>query len=147
MADVDLEGDIATAINGSLERGHAVVLGYVDDDGWATMSFRGSAQVHGRQQLAVWSRKRDEGLVTSIVERPSVSLLFYEPDGAGVRYLSIRGRAHVDPTANDVVYERMVEVERRHDPDRQGVAVIIDVDTVIGFGNSGPFRMERSGEA
>jgi hypothetical protein len=145
MADkLDLTGDIAEALNGAATRHHPVVLGYIAPNGNPALSFRGSAQVLGPEQLAVWSRKRDEGLAVEIAEKPDVSLLYYGgPDSPGPRLLSIRGRARVDPSVNDVVYENMIEPERTHDPDKAGVAVVIDVDLVQGFGDSGPFGMER----
>ena len=69
---------------------------------------------------------------------------YYSPDGGpGPRYLSFAGRAHVDPSANDEVYAAIVQGERDQDPDRNGVAVTVDVDSVNGFGDNGPFRMER----
>jgi hypothetical protein len=105
MADkLDLTGEIAEAIEGAALRGSALVLGYVGDDGYAAISFRGSTQVHGPQQLAIWSRKADEGLVKVIEERPKVSLLYYGgADGPGPKYLSFQGLAHVEPAANDEV--------------------------------------------
>ena len=55
--------------------------------------------------------------------------------------LSIRGRARVDPSADDAVYAGMIEGERGQDPDRKGVAVVIDVESVRGFGADGPFQL------
>ena len=144
MADVlDLTGDVAAAVTGAAERGHAVVLGYIGDDGYPSISFRGSTQVHGPQQLAIWARKPDEGFAKAVAERPQVSLLYYSPDGPGPKYLSIRGAAHVTPSANDQVYAAMIEGERQLDPERNGVAVIVEVDTVNGFGANGAFQMQR----
>jgi hypothetical protein len=137
-----LAGDIAAAIDGAAMRGHAVVLGYIGDDGYAAISFRGSTQVHGPQQLALWARKPDEGFAKVITARPQVSLLYYSPDGPGPRYLSIHGHARVDASANDDVYARMIEGERQQDPERNGVAVIIDVESINGFGGEGPFHMQ-----
>jgi hypothetical protein len=37
----------------------------------------------------------------------------------------------------------MIDGEKRQDPERHGVAILIDVDSVSGFGADGPFRMER----
>jgi hypothetical protein len=116
---------------------------YIGDDGYAAISFRGSTQVHGAQQLAVWARKPGEGFAKTIGDRPEVSLLYYSPDGPGPRYLSIQGHAKVTPSVNDEVYAKMIEGERQQDPDRNGVAVIVDVQTVNGFGGEGPFQMQR----
>jgi hypothetical protein len=146
MADkLDLNGDIALAVNGAAERGNALVLGYVGDDGYPAISFRGSTQVHGPQQLAIWARKSDQGFAKVIRERPQVSVLYYSPNGPGPRYLSFQGQARVDPSANDAVYANMIEGERKQDPEARGVAVIIDVESVNGFGADGAFRMERDG--
>jgi hypothetical protein len=144
MADpLDLTGDVASAVDGAAARGSALVLGYIGDDGFPAISFRGSTQVHGPQQLAVWARKRDDGLARVIAERPQVSLLYYEADGPGPKYLAFQGRARVEPSANDEVYAAMIDGEKRQDPERNGVAILIDVDNVSGFGAAGPFRMER----
>jgi hypothetical protein len=144
MADpLDLTADVASAVDGAAARGSALVLGYIGDDGFPALSFRGSTQVRGPQQLAVWARKRDDGLAKVIAERPQVSLLYYEADGPGPKYLAFQGRARVEPAANDEVYAAMIDGEKGQDPERNGVAVVIDVDNVSGFGADGPFRMER----
>jgi hypothetical protein len=144
MADkLDLAGDIATGVNGAALRGNTLVLGYVDDEGDAAVSFRGSTHVHSPHQLAIWARKADEGFAKAIATRPKVSMLYYSPDGPGPRYLSIKGRAHVEASANDEVYASIIEGEQAQDPERKGVAVIIDVDSVMGFGADGMFQMER----
>lgn len=141
---LDLTGEIAAALDTAVLRGDTPVLGYVDADGHAALSFRGSTHVHNSQQIAVWARNPDAGLAKEIAARPTVSLLYFSATGPGPRYLSIRGRAHVDPAANDEVYAKMAEIERERDAGRKGVAVIIDVDTVIGFGTDGQFKQERA---
>ena len=70
MAELNLTEDIAEAIDGAAERGPALVLGYVADDGTASLSFRGSTQVHSKDQLAIWVRKRDDGVAKAIQARP-----------------------------------------------------------------------------
>lgn len=143
MADLNLTGEIAEAIDGAAERGPAIVLGYVADDGTASLSYRGSTQVLSDEQLAVWARKPDEGLAQAIATRPAVSLLYFSRDTPGPVYLSIKGRARVAPELNDLVYERMIAGERAQDPERKGVAIVIDVDTADGLGAQGRFHQER----
>ena len=60
-ATLDLTGEIADAVTGAAERGHTLALGYIDDEGYPVVGFRGSTQVLGPQQLAVWARKVDDG--------------------------------------------------------------------------------------
>src|SRR5919204_5535389 len=140
---LDLTGTVAMAINEAALRGHTVTIGYVDADGYPALSFRASIHVHGPQQIAFWARKPTGGIVESITDRPHVSLLYFEPDGPGPRFLSIRGTARVDRSRNEAVYAGMIQGERDQDPERNGVAVIIDVEFVRGVADGGVFEMQR----
>jgi hypothetical protein len=142
---IDLTGEIAAAIDGAALRGATLALAYVRDDLSPAISFRGSTQVHGPTELALWARKPDSGLVTAISERPRVSLVYYGgPDGPGAMFLSIEGRAHVAPEVNDQVWDTMIDGERQLDPERNGVAVVIEVDSVAGAGAGGFFQQARA---
>lgn len=142
---LDLTTDIAEALDSAAARGRAPVLGYVDEQGNSSISFRGSTHVHGPAQLAVWARKQDEGLAAAVARHPRVSVVYFSPDGPGPRHVLLTGRARVDPSANDRVYETMFAAERDYDAERNGVAVIIDVDSVQGRRDSGHFEMRRDG--
>jgi len=125
-------------------RGATLALAYVRDDLSPAVSFRGSTQVHGPTELALWARKRDTGLAAAISEHPRVSLVYYGgPDGPGPMFLSIEGRARVAPEINDEVWAAMIEGERKQDPERNGVAVLIEVETVAGAGAGGFFQQAR----
>ncbi|MFZ0041274.1 MAG: pyridoxamine 5'-phosphate oxidase family protein [Solirubrobacteraceae bacterium] len=141
---LDLTGDIAAAIDGAALRGATLALAYVRADLSPGVSFRGSTHVHGPTELALWARKRDSGLVEAIAERPRVSLVYYGgPDGPGPMFLSIEGRARVAPELNDEVWSAIIEGERKQDPERKGVAVLIEVDSVAGAGGDGFFQQAR----
>jgi hypothetical protein len=141
---LDLTGDIAAAIDGAALRGATLALAYVREDGSPSVSFRGSTQVHGPAELAIWARKRDSGLASAIDKESRVSLVYYGPDGPGPLFLSIDGRARVAPELNENVWTAMFEGERQQDPDRQGVAILIEVDNVAGAGREGYFQQGRS---
>jgi hypothetical protein len=142
---LDLSGEIASAIDGAALRGATLAVAYVRDDLSPSVSFRGSTQVHSPTQLALWARKPDSGLATAIPERPRVSLVYYGgSDGPGPRFLSIEGRARVAPELNDEVWAAMIDGERQLDPERNGVAILIEVDTVAGAGAGGFFQQVRS---
>jgi hypothetical protein len=144
VADLELTGDIAAAINGAGEAGTAIVIAYVDAQGAPSMSYRGSTQVYSPHQVAVWARNPNEGLAVAVKERPLVSLMYLNRQTPGPYFLSIKGRARVDPEANQQVYDNMMKGERDRDPDRKGVAVVVDVDTVDGRGADGGFHLERA---
>ena len=121
---VNLGGEIAAAMNGAALRGAPLALAFVRADGSPSVACRGSAYVYSPIQLALWVRKREEGLAVAIAERPRVSLAFFEFNGPGARYLAIEGRARVAPDLNDEVYGAIIEPERQQDPERAGVAVV-----------------------
>jgi hypothetical protein len=72
-----------------------------------------------------------------------VSLIYYSRDTPGPFYLSIKGRARLAPEVNDVVYGRMIAGEKAQDPDRKGIAMVIDVDDVVGAGHEGRIHQQR----
>lgn len=137
---VNLTGEIAAAIDGAVLRGRPLAVAFVRDDGSPSVSFRGSTYVYSPNQLAIWVRKRDSGLAAAILERPRVSLVFLESEGPGARYLAIEGHARVAPELDQEVYDAIVEPERQQDPERRGVTVLVDVDTVAGAGENGFFQ-------
>ena len=132
----------AAVIDNAAVDGSTIVFGYVDDEDFPTLSYRGSTHVHSPQQLALWSRSATGALVESLSVRPRVSLLYFN-SRRSPRHLSIRGTARVDSSANDGVYAAMHPYERDADPDCAGVAIVVDVESIVGMGEDGPFRLTR----
>jgi hypothetical protein len=122
---------MAAAVNEAMDNGTPIVLGYVNEQGQPRLSFRGTTQVYSDDQLAVWARYEDAGLPTAIQKNPHVSVVYY---ARGVGNLIFEGRAHIDdaPDVRDHVFDQSPVVEKRADPERRGVAIIIDVDKVTG---------------
>ncbi len=138
---IELDDDTKSAIDGAFASRNVIVIGYVGDDDAPHLSFRGSTQVFSSDQLAIWVRNPDGGLVRSIRSRPRVALIYRSSEPR--RVLTFAGRARVDASANDRVYANSHPAERDRDPEKKGVALIIDLDLVTGFGPSGPIRMTR----
>ncbi len=149
MADkIDLTGALATSINSAMDRGRPIVVTAIDLEGNPAVSFRGSTFVFAPDQLAIWVRKQDQGLAAYVAANPNVALLYYDPEqgpdpSVSPRRVAIKGRARVDASLNDAVYAGIPEVERARDKERKGVALIIDVDLVNGFGGGGPVNQAR----
>ncbi|MDP4668043.1 MAG: hypothetical protein NWS62_04735 [Gaiellales bacterium] len=130
---------IAGAVDNSLARGRALALSYNDVSGYPTVSSRGSTQVLSGTELGVWTRNPNDGLATGVAANPEVSLALFDPETSPFM-LSIRGTARVDASQNDRVYDGMIQGERDYDPDKGGVAIIIDVTSVRGYGAEGPIE-------
>jgi Pyridoxamine 5'-phosphate oxidase len=139
---IEIDDDMKRTVNGAIESRHPMVLAYVGDDGAPHVSFRGSTQVFGADQLAIWVRNPNGGLVKAVQHQPQVALLYGSADPP--RLFTFEGRARIDASANDIVYANSPKGERDYDPEKKGVAMIIDLDVITGFGASGPVRMTRS---
>jgi hypothetical protein len=126
-----------------MDNGTPTVLGYVNEQGEPRLSFRGTTQAYSEHQLAVWARYEDAGLPTAIQKNPHVSVVYY---ARGSGNLIFEGRAHIDngSAVRDHVFDHSPVVEQRADPERRGVAIVIDVDKLTGRLGGERVNMARS---
>jgi len=138
---LEISDQVAQAVNGGYGVGRPMILSYVNADGYPSLSTRGSTHVHGPQQLAIWARNPEGGLQKAIASNPKVGLIAFNMDPFTLLFFT--GRARVDESQNDAVWEATPDGEKGQDPDRKGGAVIIDLDTIKGLGPDGFFMMSR----
>ena len=102
---------------------------------------RGTVQVHGADRLALWNR--GPGLPDSVTMNPQIALLYL--DLTARTHLRFNGRARVetDPTIRDQIFERSPRGEQAQDPNRRGIAIVIELDLVRGITPTGPVIMAR----
>jgi len=96
--------------------------------------------VHGDDSLGLWVRNAEGGTVEAIRHNLLVALMYRS---ATVPLLKFEGRARIatDPAERNHVFEAAPERERNADPERKGLAVVIELDKVsgvLGFGPDGP---------
>lgn len=142
-APLRLADDIKNAVNGALDNGTPVLIGYTDDARQIHLSFRGTVQAYGDDALALWAREPGGGLPRNIAERPQVTLLYHDP-ARRVTY-SFYGRARVehDPAARTRIFESSHPREQQMDFRRRGVAIVVDLDKVEGRDSGGRFLLAR----
>ncbi|MBM4415824.1 MAG: pyridoxamine 5'-phosphate oxidase family protein [Chloroflexi bacterium] len=122
------------AINSAIADGAPIVVGVVDASGQPLLSFRGSTQVHSDDQLAIWVRNPDGGILRHVQTNPHIAFMYRNP--ATRLSFQLHGRATrvSDSTLRQLVYDRAPEVERNLDPEVKGVALLVNLDRVIHRG-------------
>jgi hypothetical protein len=142
-----LDDDIKDAVGTAFDSGQFITVAYNGEDGWPHVSRRGSTSVYGPQELAIWVRKRDDGLAKAVETRPEVTLFYADMvERFQVYTFYGRGRVSTDPEVNDRVWANTPEREKAQDPERKGIALIIELERIVGQGRKpeGNFVMERS---
>jgi len=139
-AKVVLPEYVTSRLNRALVDGKPMVVGYVDEEGRPQLSLRGSTHVLGQSQLAIWVRHADGQLVRSIATNPNVSVLYRDSTERTTFVFSGRARVDNDEATRKEVFEGSPQPEQDHDPERHGVAVVIDLDRAVG-GTVGGFQL------
>ena len=140
-------------IDNALVEQHPMLVAHVDAQGQPILSFRGSVQVHGDDQLALWIRNAEGGFIQAIRANPRIALM-YRDEQAKATY-QFQGRARVTDAAaeRERIFQRAPAAERAHDFAKLGAAVVVDLDRVEGYAGLGPqgqvdgIRMLREGAA
>ena len=137
---IELTDEMKQALSGAVSDKTPVIVAYVDADLQPHISFRGSTQVHSKDQLAIWVRDPAGGMLAAIPKNAKIALMYRNPE-TRVAWQFL-GSGHVDDSdaTRKSVYESAPEVERNADPERKGKPVIIDVDKVVARGQT---LMER----
>jgi predicted pyridoxine 5'-phosphate oxidase superfamily flavin-nucleotide-binding protein len=137
---IRLTEEMRAAIDTALADGVPIAVAAVDAEGQPTITFRGSTLALDEERLALWARNPGGGLVRAIAANPKVALLYRNP-ATRTAYL-FHGRAHVtdDAALAEQIYDRSPEPERTRDPERLGVAIVVELDCVI---QRGEVLMER----
>ncbi len=129
---IELTDEMRTRLASALTDGQPVLAASVDERGQPKLSYFGSTHVHRPDQLAIWVRDPAGGTLRRIAANPRMSFLYRHPADR-VRWV-FEGRARrVDESdERDEIFDAAPEFERAMDPDRKGVAVVIDLDSVTG---------------
>lgn len=112
---------------------HTCLIGTVLDNGFAQITPRGSTQVYDGDHISLWERGR--GSTTSqMTDGTRTTVFFFDLGKKDV--LPIGGLARLYGTATihksgpvyDKVWERLIEPEKKSDPEKKGWAVLIKID-------------------
>lgn len=140
---IELDDEVRTRLARAIEEGKTLTAAYVDVEDRPHISFYGSTHVHDRDKLALWVRDPQGALISTLPSRPHIALI-YGDIGSRV-YYTFAGRGRVDDSAavRERVYSEMHPIERQFDPDRKGVAVIIELDQFTTLSKAGKRVQKR----
>lgn len=142
-----LTDDIKKAINGALDNQTPMLIAYCDDAEHIHLSFRGTVQSYGDEQLALWARDPEAGLPRNIVAHPQVTLFYHDPTSRASYSFQGRARIESDPEARDRIFDNSNPREQYMDYNRRGAAIVVELDHVEGRGPAGRVLMTRPGPA
>jgi len=112
---------------------HTCLIGTVLGNGFAQITPRGSTQVYDGEHISIWERGR--GSTTgAITDGTNVTVFFFDlgakevlPIGGIARFYGT-ATVHKSGPVYDKVWERLIEPEKKADPEKKGWAVLIKVD-------------------
>jgi len=114
---------------------HVCLIGTVLDNGFAQITPRGSTQVYDDRHISLWERGRGTTTV-QLVDGANVTVYFADmalkdsgllPIGGIARFYG-KASVHKSGPVYEKVWERLIEPERKWDPEKKGWTVLIEVD-------------------
>ncbi len=120
------------------DRGQSTGVVATADDGRPDVALKGSLMVWDADHLAWWERGRAE-TEAGVRANPRVAVLVRNVT-RDKRSLRFYGTARiVDDPERERIWERVIQLEKDTDPEKQGVAVLVRVDRV----RAGKFDIQR----
>jgi hypothetical protein len=143
-ATIELPEDIREALTRSGAEGRPMIVSFCDPEGREHPSYRGSTHVHGPGQLALWVRNPAGGLPRAVAQHGAVTILYRNQETGEHYRLSGIARLEDDPEVRDRVYADSPPHEQAADPERRGVAMIVEIVRLGGVRPDGPVLLEPS---
>ena len=121
------------------ERGLTTGLVATANHGQPDVALKGSLMVWDKDHLAWWERAKRE-TYGALAENPKVAVVVRNTT-RDKRTLRFYGEARVveDPELTQRIWDRVLQIEKDTDPERNGVAVLVRIDRV----RAGPLDIQR----
>lgn len=138
VTELEIPDSVGPILANALPNWNPVAVSYVDGAGKPQLSFRGSVQRLNGKQLGMWARNPEGGMVKAMASRPNLSVLFADWFGGDADkrvFLSISGRGRIETSEalRRTIYDNMPQVEKDQDRDQKGVAIVMDVEEIMGL--------------
>jgi hypothetical protein len=141
VTEIDLLPFAEIVDNARTDHEQALTTGLVatSNDGQPDLALKGSLLVWDKDHLAWWERSKRETLA-GVGVNPRVAIFVRNPT-RDRRTLRFYGEARIvdDPDLRQRIWDRVLQVEKDMDKEKQGVAVIVRIDRL----RAGPFDIQR----
>ena len=131
-------------LEAATQKSYPCVLATASKDGKPDIGIKASMMVFDDESLAYWERTKRAHL-NNIESNPSVAVICWDgQEKTGYRFF---GNAEIstDEKIRDAIRERAPESERKLDPNKEGLAMIINISTVLPLGKARQtFKSETS---
>ena len=78
-AGLAISDELGSRIDSALADGLPILVAYVNGEGQARLSFRGSVHVHSADQLVFWARRPEGGVIDGIAANPKLTIMYRDP--------------------------------------------------------------------
>lgn len=132
-APVALTTAMRTRIDRAEEEGMPVLFAFTTRGGRPEQIYRKTAHTRGSDQLAFWNPRPDGSFLDAIATDARVSAIYRHADTHEM--LEMAGRAKLVESEEEAraIYDARSGAAKDGDPDRTGVAVLIDLERVTGL--------------
>jgi uncharacterized pyridoxamine 5'-phosphate oxidase family protein len=141
VTEIDLLPYAEIVDNARIDHEQALTTGLVAtaNNGQPDVALKGSLMVWDKDHLAWWERSKRE-TYAALAGNSKVAILVRNPtrDKRTFRFYG-EARAVDDPDLTQRIWNRVLQVEKDTDKERQGVAVLVRVDRV----RAGPLEIQR----
>ena len=137
---ISITGEMRDLLNGALGDRLPCAVGTASKDGRPQISLKGSVAVYDDESLAYWERTRRSAM-ENVSENPQVVIFYRNPEKR--MNLRFHGTAtlHESNEVRDKIWDMTPQPERDRDPDKQGVAVLVKIDSITDL--SGTVLQQR----
>jgi phosphoenolpyruvate synthase/pyruvate phosphate dikinase len=130
---IEFTDEMHEAIDNALANGTPCIVGTASAGGDPNLGFKGSVMALDGSRLAYWERSM-RTILEHIEENPKVVVMYRDPARRLAWRLYGDVTVHRDGSVRDEVMARVVQPELDRDPERQGFAVVIDVERITTLG-------------
>ena len=139
---IEITSEMKDLINNALSDKYPCIVGTSSSAGLPNVSYKGSVMVFSPTELAFWERTRKGGFA-QLTDNPHIVVMYRNTELRKSWRFYGEVTIYNSGEIRDEVMEKTVQPELDRDPDRLGVAIVINVTKITTLG--GEIVQEVSG--